>query len=241
MERTSTKHGPRTDDALRHETESLTRGSPVESRAEESRMAEPPGDDDFLSSAVLHSLDPPIMGMPADEVAARSMLAIGLRPGAFPADAPSLLRDAVANKAPEWVCATLRGVDQVQRYDNVQQLWEATGGHHELRTLRHESVAVDLAQGEHEDAPVLKRARRAVTGEMAQAAPTVTEVVDDKRAARSRRELSGCGARVRGCELETRHAHDRTRGHARHAPAAAPRLITRAPACTRCRGVRARA
>lgn len=176
MERTSTKHGPRTDDALRHETESLTRGSPVEARAEESRMAEPPGDDDFLSSAVLHSLDPPIMGMPADEVAARSMLAIGLRPGAFPADAPSLLRDAVANEAPEWVCATLRAVDQVQRYDNVQQLWEAAGGHHELRTLRHEPAGVDVGEAEREQAPVLERARRAVTGEMAQAAPTVTEV-----------------------------------------------------------------
>ncbi|HEY3832938.1 MAG TPA: hypothetical protein VGO03_11640 [Acidimicrobiia bacterium] len=175
MERTSTKHGPRTDDALSHETESLTRGAPVEARAEESRMAEPAGDDDFLASAVLHSLDPPIMGMPADEVSARSMLAIALRPGAFPADAPSLLRDAIANDAPEWVCETLRKVDQVQRYENVQRLWEAAGGHHELRTLHHEAAAAALAEAERDDAPVLERARRAVTREMAQAEPPVVE------------------------------------------------------------------
>ncbi len=141
MERTSTKHGARTDDALQRETASLTRGAPVESRVEESRMAEPAGDGEFVPSAVLHALGEPIMGMPADEVAVRSELAMALRPGAFPADAPTLLRVAAQDGAPEWVCETLRRVDPVQRYENVQQLWEAAGGHHELRTLPHEREA----------------------------------------------------------------------------------------------------
>jgi hypothetical protein len=119
---------------------SLTRGAPVESRAEESRLAEPAGEGDFVASAVLHTVDEPLMGMPADEIAARSELAVALRPSAFPADAPSLSRVAVEDQAPEWVLATLHRVDQVTRYENVQQLWEAAGGHHELRTMPHESA-----------------------------------------------------------------------------------------------------
>ena len=75
MERTSTKHSARTDDAMQHETESLTRGAPVEARSEESRMAEPPGDGEFLASSVLHETSEPIMGMPLDEIAARSEFA----------------------------------------------------------------------------------------------------------------------------------------------------------------------
>lgn len=35
MERKSEKHNPRLDDEMKHETESLVRGAPVEARAEE--------------------------------------------------------------------------------------------------------------------------------------------------------------------------------------------------------------
>lgn len=44
MERGSGKHGPRLDDEMDRETESITRGSPVEARAEESREKEGPAD-----------------------------------------------------------------------------------------------------------------------------------------------------------------------------------------------------
>jgi hypothetical protein len=146
VERTSTKHGRRTDEALARETESLTRGAPVEAHAEEFRMAEPAGEGEFEATAVLHSLDDPIMGMPADEIAARSEFAASLRPSAFPADAPTLLRIAIDDDAAEWVCETLRRVDQVTRYVNVQNLWEAAGGHREARTLPHEPAAAAPAE-----------------------------------------------------------------------------------------------
>jgi hypothetical protein len=44
MERGSDKHSPRVDDEMERETRSMTQGSPVEARSEESRMKEPPGD-----------------------------------------------------------------------------------------------------------------------------------------------------------------------------------------------------
>lgn len=46
MERGSDKHSARVDDEMERETSSLTRGSPIESRSDESRMKEPPGDED---------------------------------------------------------------------------------------------------------------------------------------------------------------------------------------------------
>jgi hypothetical protein len=44
MERRSDKHNPRLDDEMERETESITRGSPIEARVEESREKEGPGD-----------------------------------------------------------------------------------------------------------------------------------------------------------------------------------------------------
>jgi hypothetical protein len=52
MERGSDKHTPRLDDEMDGETESLTRGSPIESRSDESRMKEPPGDDDPMPQEI---------------------------------------------------------------------------------------------------------------------------------------------------------------------------------------------
>lgn len=46
MERGSDKHTPRLDDELDNETKSMTQGAPIEARADEARMKEPPGDDE---------------------------------------------------------------------------------------------------------------------------------------------------------------------------------------------------
>jgi hypothetical protein len=46
MQRGSDKHTPRLDDELDHETRSMTQGSPIEARAAEERMKEPPGDEE---------------------------------------------------------------------------------------------------------------------------------------------------------------------------------------------------
>src|SRR4051812_49950096 len=44
MRRTSTKHGPRLDDAMQAETRPLEQGAPAEPRVEEWREHEPPDD-----------------------------------------------------------------------------------------------------------------------------------------------------------------------------------------------------
>ena len=53
MERSSNIHGPRLDDALAHEVESLTRGAPVEARVEESRVMEDAGEGEPVPEAVI--------------------------------------------------------------------------------------------------------------------------------------------------------------------------------------------
>lgn len=130
MERTTSKHGPRLDDALAKETQALTRAG-RESRAEEWHMAEPPGEGEPLADSRLTG---DLRGgtpsaMPADEVEARAELASSLRPSAFPADAPTLLRLALEDDAPLWVVAVLERVDQVTRFETVGDLWRAAGGH----------------------------------------------------------------------------------------------------------------
>jgi hypothetical protein len=131
MERVSAKHGPRLDDELARETESLTRGAPIEARAEEWRMAEPPGDGEPLPDARL-SGEPTgetALILTLDETEARAALASALRPTAFPGDAPSLRRVALENDAEQWVLDLLTRVDQVERYETVGELWRAAGGH----------------------------------------------------------------------------------------------------------------
>jgi hypothetical protein len=53
MERGSDKHGPQLDDEMDRETRSMTQGSPIEARADESRMKEPPGDDEPVPQEIV--------------------------------------------------------------------------------------------------------------------------------------------------------------------------------------------
>jgi hypothetical protein len=53
MERGSDKHAPRVDDEMERETRSMTQGSPVEARSEESRMKEPPSDGEPAPEEIL--------------------------------------------------------------------------------------------------------------------------------------------------------------------------------------------
>ena len=46
MERGSDKHSPRVDDEMANETSSITKGPPIEARADEARMKEPAADDE---------------------------------------------------------------------------------------------------------------------------------------------------------------------------------------------------
>lgn len=137
-ERRSTRHGPRVDDELAQETQSLTTGAPVEARSEESRTQEAEADDEPVpDSRVAGERFPPTAGgLPGPEVEERSQLAASLRPGAFPATAAELATVAEQEHAPPSLLAELRRLPSGARFANVQEVWEALGGHGERRGPR---------------------------------------------------------------------------------------------------------
>lgn len=122
-ERGSTQHSPRVDEELHKETESLLRGSPVEARAEEWRRMEPPADNEPLPDAHVS----------VDDVELRSLLAISLRPSAFPGDRARLLAVAEEEHAEDRILEWLGSLPATQTFPNVESVWEALGGTHEER------------------------------------------------------------------------------------------------------------
>jgi hypothetical protein len=132
MER-GTKHGFRVDDAMSGETESLTRGAPVESRVEEWREAEPSGEDQPVPDAVLSGDARESPGLGHDEVELRSELAKRLRKSAFPADREVLYGVAAEEQAPGHILDLIRRLPDGRTFENTQQVWQALGGSVEER------------------------------------------------------------------------------------------------------------
>lgn len=128
-QRGSDKHGPRTDEALRGETEGLTR-SGRSTRAEEWHDPEPAAEGDpeadRAPGTTLSGGTQP--GLSEADVAGRSEVARFLGAGAFPASGEQLAEVAARNGAPDAVVHLLRGLPAGQRYANVAQVWQATGG-----------------------------------------------------------------------------------------------------------------
>jgi hypothetical protein len=127
----NTKHGPLLDDELRHESESLVRGAPVESRAQEDRVQQGPGDgepepDALLEGDALH-----------DEVERRSELARHLQPSVFPARPDELVVSATELHSPPEILDELAALPD-RLYANVAEVWEQLGG---VRERRAHSVA----------------------------------------------------------------------------------------------------
>ena len=126
MERGSDKHSPRVDEELDHETRSLQQGAPIESRVEEFREQEGPGEDQptpepRLSGDQTGSLD-------LDDAEARSDIARYLDPSAFPADREGLVANAEANNAPEAVLERLQALPAGRTYEAMPDVWAALGG-----------------------------------------------------------------------------------------------------------------
>jgi hypothetical protein len=122
-ERGSSQHGPRIDEEMKSETASLVHGAPVESRAEAWRQMEPAGEDEPDPDAI-----------PArDEIEARSVLAMSLRPSAFPGDRARLIGMAQAENATQEVMSWLDRLPADVTFANVQAVWDALGGMHEHR------------------------------------------------------------------------------------------------------------
>ena len=135
IDRGSDKSGPRIDEERARDTESLERGAPVPSRAEEFREVEGAGDDEPAPDARLsgdRGMVPEDQLGP-DELEARSELARHLDPSVFPADREGLLQTAVDNNAPASVMDRLADLPEDVTFENVQMVWESLGGSVEER------------------------------------------------------------------------------------------------------------
>jgi hypothetical protein len=130
-------HGRRLDNELERVNESLTRGAPVESRAEDDRVEQDAADDEIDLTGALVSGDDsspaPRLDAPSlDEARARSELARHLRPSVFPAGPDALVDCAREEHAPAELVARLAALPP-DTYENVSQVWTALGGHREHR------------------------------------------------------------------------------------------------------------
>ena len=125
MERGSDKHSPRVDEELDHQTRSLQQGGPIESRVEEHREQEGPGEDQPTPEPRLH-VEPASLDL--DDAEARSEIARYLDPGAFPADRDGLVENAEANNAPEVVLERLQALPAGRTYERLPDVWAALGG-----------------------------------------------------------------------------------------------------------------
>ncbi|MDF2738986.1 MAG: hypothetical protein K0S88_352 [Actinomycetia bacterium] len=128
MERGSDKHSPRVDEQLDHDTRSLRQGAPVESRVEEHREQEGPGEDQPTPDARLTGGRATAASLDLDDAEARADIARFLTPSAFPADREALLADAEGNHAPATVVERLQALPAGRAYENVQDIWSALGG-----------------------------------------------------------------------------------------------------------------
>jgi Protein of unknown function (DUF2795) len=128
LERGSDKHSPRVDEQLDHETQSLRQGSPVESRVEEHREQEGPGDDQPTPDARLAGGRATAASLDLDDAEARADIARFLDPSAFPADREALLANAEGNQAPAEVLERLQALPGGRAYENVQDVWATLGG-----------------------------------------------------------------------------------------------------------------
>jgi Protein of unknown function (DUF2795) len=128
LERGSDKHSPRVDEQLERETRSLQQGAPVESRVEEHREQEGPGDDQPTPDARLAGGRATAASLDLDDAETRTDIARFLDPSAFPADREALLANAEGNQAPAEVLERLQALPGGRAYENVQDVWATLGG-----------------------------------------------------------------------------------------------------------------
>jgi hypothetical protein len=121
---------------MSHETESLTRGAPIESRVEEWREAEPSGDDQPVADGILNGESRETNGsLGHDELELRSELAKRLRPSVFPANRQVLEDVAVDEQAPGPILDLIRRLPDGRTFENTADVWRALGGGVEGRGL----------------------------------------------------------------------------------------------------------
>jgi hypothetical protein len=116
MERGSSKHSARVDDEMSQEVLGTVQGLSG-ARAEEWKMAEPPGEDQPEPAAVLD--------LAGENDMSRFGRYIGL--SALPGDRDALRRSAAALEAPDDIRAELERLPDGVTYQNVSEIWAALG------------------------------------------------------------------------------------------------------------------
>jgi hypothetical protein len=124
VERESDKHNPRLDEEMKKEAQSFTQGSPVDSRAQESREKEPPADGEPTPDEVVSTTVVGGEGLTHDELEARQDLARYIEGSIFPASREAIIADAEAMGAPEHVVTRLAQLPE-GRYDGFPDVWKA--------------------------------------------------------------------------------------------------------------------
>ena len=129
MERETTQHSGRLDDAMAKETDSLTHGAPVEARVDENRLQEDAADDEPVAESLV-SGEPAggdFYGPSYRATRERSELASHLRPSIFPATPTVLVQCAREEHADDALVDRLSALPN-RSYENPTQVWEALGG-----------------------------------------------------------------------------------------------------------------
>ena len=124
IDRGNSKHGPRLDDEMAQELKG-------ESRVEEWRELEPPGDDQPEPGWIPpghHGLDTGDDRDP-DRRDERARIGAYLPRDVFPADRSKLLEAAAAQKAPDDVIGVLSRLAKEVTYPGAPELWKALGLH----------------------------------------------------------------------------------------------------------------
>lgn len=130
----SDKTGPLRDDELKEESEGMLR-SGRQTRAEEWHQVQPSGEDepdvDRSPDGTLTGGTPE--GMSADDVELRAELATYLGRDVYPAVREQLIDVAMDQHAPDRVVESVKQLPSGRQFGNVNDVWEALGGHVESR------------------------------------------------------------------------------------------------------------
>jgi hypothetical protein len=124
----STKHSPRLDEELEHETQGMLRAERA-TRAEEWREVEPvaEGDPDLTADPQGTLVGGTPVGMDADAVVRRAELARWLDRADFPSDGPALVEAALDHRAPDAVVDELRRLPEGETYERIGDVVRALG------------------------------------------------------------------------------------------------------------------
>ncbi len=124
----STKHSPRIDEELEHETQGMMKAERA-TRAEEWREVEPQaeGDPDIDRAPDGALVGGTPVGMDADAVSARAELARWLDRADFPSTGPQLVEAARDHRAPDVVVSELERLPEGENYERIGDVVRALG------------------------------------------------------------------------------------------------------------------